>query len=347
MKKLKIDNKIVGDGEPAFIIAEAGINHQGQLEIAKKLIDVAVMAGADAVKFQKRKIERTLTKEFLEKPYTGYNSFGATYGEHRKALELSEDDFRKLKRYCAEKQIIFMASAWDEESADFLEELRVPAYKIASADLTNIPLIEHVAKKEKPIIMSTGMSNMDEIEAAVNTIKKYTDQLILLQCTSTYPSRFEEINLRVMKTFREKFNVLVGYSGHEYGIVIPPVAVVLGACVVERHFTLDRTMKGGDHAASLEPVGLQRVVRDIRHVEQALGIAEKRILESEISIRQKLAKSIVSKIKIPKGSIITKDMLATKGPGTGISPIDMDKVIGKRVSVDIEEDSVINWGDIY
>ena len=346
MKKIRIDDKLIGENEPVFIIAEAGINHQGDFEIAKKLIDVAVMAGADAVKFQKRKIDRILTKEGLSKSYINENSFGPTYGEHKQALELSEGHFRKLKNYCGDKKIIFLASAWDEESADFLEELNIPIYKIASADLTNLPLLEHIAKKGKPIILSTGMSNIAEIKKAVETITKFNNDLILLQCTSTYPCKFKEINLKVIEHLTKIFNVPVGYSGHEPGIAIPVAAVAMGACVIERHFTLDRTMKGGDHAASLEPIGLQKLVRDIRHVEEALGSGNKRVLESEIPIRQKLAKSLVSKMFIPKGTIITKDMLTTKGPGTGISPSEIIKVIGRCTIKDIKEDIVINYSDI-
>lgn len=346
MKRVKIGNKFVGEGEPTFIVAEAGVNHQGKLHIAKMLVDIAVDARVDAVKFQKRKIERILTKEGLERPYGGPHSFGETYGEHRKALELSEDDYKEIKRYCDEKGIIFLASAWDEESADFIEELNVPAYKMASADLTNTPLLEHIAKKGKPVILSTGMSSMDEIEHAVNTIKRYNDQLILMQCTSTYPSEFEDIHLEVIKTLKNRFNVPVGYSGHELGIAISLAAVALGAVMIERHFTIDRTMKGGDHAASLEPPGLKKLVRDIRAFEKAKGSAEKRLLESEIPIRKKLAKSIVSKVEIKKGTEITKDMLTTKGPGTGFAPYQMDLVVGKKAKRDIKEDTVLVEEDI-
>jgi len=190
------------------------------------------------------------------------------------------------------------------------------------------------------------MSNIAEIKKAVETITKFNNDLILLQCTSTYPCKFKEINLKVLECLDKIFNIPVGYSGHEPGIAIPVAAVAMGACVIERHFTLDRTMKGGDHAASLEPIGLQKLVRDIRHVEEALGSDNKRVLESEIPIRQKLAKSLVSKMFIPKGTIITKDMLTTKGPGTGISPIEIGKVIGRCTIKDIKEDIVINYSDI-
>ncbi len=287
MPVLNIGGRLVGDGQPCFIIAEAGINHQGDLSIAKRLIDVAAFVGADAVKFQKRNVERSLSRSALEMPYINDNSFGTTYGGHRRALELSDDAYCDLKRYSDEKGIIFLVSAWDEESADFLKELGVSASKIGSPDLTNLPLIEHVARSKRPVILSTGMSTLVEVDQAVATLRRYTNQFALLQCTSTYPCKFSEINLRAMQMLRERYGCVVGYSGHELGIAIPPVAVVLGASIVERHFTLDRTMKGGDHAASLEPGGLQRLVRDIRHVEEALGNTEKVLLESEWPVRLK------------------------------------------------------------
>ena len=340
-KKIKIGGRFIGAGEPCFIIAEGGVNHNGSLELAKKLVDVAVDCKADAVKFQKRSVEKILTREALEMSYLGPTSFGETYGEHRRKLELSHDAWYELKDYCEEKGIMILASVWDEESADFIEELEVPAFKIPSADLINLPLLEHVAKKEKPIILSTGMSNMEEIEDAVNTIKRYNDELILLQCTSTYPSEHEDINLRVMETLKDRFDVLVGYSGHERGIAVSEAAAALGAVIVERHFTLDSMMKGPDHAASLEPPGLLKLIRDIRNIEIAMGSSEKRIQEREKTIRTKLAKSVVAAVDIAKGMVITKEMLTVKGPNTGLSPKYIYLLPGKRVVKDIKGDSVI------
>ncbi len=346
MKEIKIGDKFVGDGHPCLIIAEAGINHQGDVNIAKKLIDVASFCGADAIKFQKRKIGRILTKQGLDMPYDNPNSFGKTYGEHKYALELSEEEYKDLKKYTEDKNLIFLASAWDEESADFLESIGVAAYKMASADLTNLPLLEHIAKKGKPMIISTGMATMKDVDEALNHVKKWNNQIILLQCTSTYPCNFEEVNLNVIKTFKEKFGCLVGYSGHEKGIAVSSVAVALGASVIEKHLTLDRTMKGGDHAASLEPEGLRRIVRDVRFIEKAMGKYEKELQKSEIPIKEKLAKSLVAKVDIPKGIIITKDMLTTKGPGTGLPPKHFYTVSGKKSATNIPGDSVIKEGDI-
>jgi len=336
----------VGANHPVFIIAEAGINHQGDVEIAKQLIKNAKECGADCVKFQKRTIKRILTQEGLDKPYVNHNSFGPTYGKHKEALELSFDNFRELKQYADELDIIFTASGWDEESVDFLDELGVPFFKMASADLTNFPLLEHTAKKGKPMIISTGMASMEMVTKAVELVKKYANnknnKIVLLQCTSTYPTEFEDINLRVIQTYQETFpDVVVGYSGHEKGIAITLAACVLGAKVVERHFTLDRTMKGGDHAASLEPAGFNKMVRDIRAYEMAMGDGVKRVVAAEKPIFVKLAKSIVSRTKIGAGEIITREMLTTKGPGNGISPMDIDKVIGKRAKTEILEDKVI------
>ena len=347
MPTLQLGSKTVGGSEPTYIIAEIGINHQGEVGIAKKLIKEAALAGANAVKFQKRSIKRILTHAGLEMPYDNRNSFGKTYGEHKKALELSESDYRELQAFATAQQVDFIASGWDEESIDFLDNLGVPFFKMASADLTNIPLLIHTAKKNKPMILSTGMANMEMVETAVNAIEPYQVPLCLLQCTSTYPSVFEEVNLGVIDTFRQRYPAaVIGYSGHELGIAITEAAVALGAKIVERHFTLDRTMKGGDHAASLEPGGFSKLVRDIRHIEAAMGGSSKEVQESEAPIYKKLAKSIVSQVALPSGTVLTRDMLTTKGPGTGISPARMDDLIGKTVTRDIDVDVVLKDADI-
>jgi len=343
---IRIRDRIVGEGNPCFVIAEIGINHNGKLSIAKTMVEVIASCGADCVKFQKRSVERILTREGLDMPYQHENSFGATYGEHRRALELSGDEYGVLKRHAEERGMEFLASAWDEESADLLEELGVAAYKVASADVTNLPLLEHVAAKGKPVILSTGMARMGEVERAVETIRRRNEQLALLQCTSKYPCEFGEVNLRVMLEYRRRFGCVVGYSGHERGISVTVGAVALGASIVEKHFTLDRAMKGGDHAASLEPGGLRKLTRDIRAFEEALGSPEKRVQASELPIRRKLAKSLVSAEPIGKGTALSARMLTTKGPGTGLSPARMGDVMGKRVLRDIPEDTVIMEEDV-
>ncbi len=347
MPTLQLGSKTVGDGHPAYIIAEIGINHQGDVKIARELIHQAARAGADAVKFQKRNVDRILTRAGLEMPYENPNSFGKTYGEHKRALELTEADYHELLSHANEVEIDFAASGWDEESVDFLDELGVAFFKMASADLTNLPLLEHTAKKGRPLILSTGMADLELVKKAYTTVRKYTPDVAVLQCTSTYPVRFEEINLKVMETFRRTFpEAVIGYSGHELGIAVSEAAVTLGARIVERHFTLDRTMKGSDHAASLEPGGLQKLIRDIRHIEVALGNGNKRMQESEAPYYKKLAKSVVTTVPIAKGAIITRDMLTTKGPGTGISPARMEEVIGKPVKIDLQADVVIKEEEI-
>lgn len=346
--KIKIGDVEIGDGCKPFIIAEIGINHQGRLDLAKELIDAAKLCGADAVKFQKREITRMLTKKARDKPYGGYASFGDTYGEHREVLELSREEYCELKKYCEDRKIIFLSSAWDEASADFLEELGVLAFKIASADVTNIPLLEHIARictrTGVPVILSTGMANLEEVDEAVRILSDC--ELIIMQCTSTYPCEMTDINLLVMPELRKRYGRLVGFSSHEPSIVIPVVATVMGACVIEKHFTLNKTWKGSDQANSLEPYPFQKMIRDINEAQRAMGSPDKKLLPPEILIRQKLAKSIVTAQKIYKGQEIKRDMLTTKSPGDGMAPKKIPDIIGKRAARNIEEDVTLQPEDI-
>jgi len=347
LSTISLGSKTVGSDYPVYVIAEIGINHQGDVEIAKQLIKAAAAAGANAAKFQKRSIGRILTQEGLEMPYENRNSFGKTYGEHKRALELTESEYAELLAYARECNIDFTASGWDEESIDFLDTLGIAFFKMASADLTNIPLLTHTARKGKPMILSTGMADIGMVRTAVNAVQPLNSQLAILQCTSTYPSSFEEINLEVLNTFRNEFpKSVIGYSGHELGIAITAAAVALGAKIIERHFTLDRTMKGGDHAASLEPGGFAKLVRDVRHIELALGSRNKRVQDSEGPVFRKLAKSVVSAVDLNPGMVISRDMLTTKGPGTGISPTRMNDLIGKHVLHNIAADVVLKDADI-
>lgn len=343
MIPLKTPNQIgLSSNNRVFFIAEAGINHNGEVEKAKQLIDLAKRAGADAVKFQKRTINRILTKEGLEKPYNTPNSFGENYGKHKEFLELSFDQFRELKNYADEKEIMFVASGWDEESVDFLDTLGVPFFKMASADLTNFPLLEHTAKKQKPMIISTGMADLKTVEKAYELVRRINPNVAILQCTSSYPTPNNNIHLNVIRTYQREFpHAVIGYSGHETGTTISLGAVALGAKIVERHFTLDNNMKGGDHKASLEEKELTYLVNEIRLLEDALGGDKKEIQEGEEKCFLKLAKSLVSTKEIKKGGKITRDMLTTKGPGSGISPMNMEKIIGLTALKDIEEDIVL------
>lgn len=328
---------------PFFFIAEAGINHNGTIENAKKLIDLALESGADCVKFQKRTIDRILTKEGLEMPYNNDNSFGETYGKHKHFLEFSFPQFKELKDYADQKGIMMTASGWDEQSVDFLDSLDVPFFKMASADLTNFPLLEHTAKKGRPMIISTGMADFKTVRKAYDLISKYNDKIIIMQCTSSYPTPPKELHLNVIATYQKEFpKAIIGYSGHEKNPLATTLAAfVLGAKVLERHFTLDRTMRGGDHKASLEGNELKNLIENLELVSDALGSHEKKMQPSEDRCFKKLSKSVVSAKNIKAGETITRDMLTTKGPGTGISPMNLESLVNKTVNCDIMEDVLI------
>ncbi len=303
MPEIKIGDRLVGDGHPTYIIAEIGVNHNGLLELALQMIDVAAEAGADAVKFQKRSLESLYAKKYLENANVGEKTLRYLLPILQR-IELSNEAYDRIVEYCQEKEITFLCSAFDAASADYTESLGVPAFKVASADLTNIPLLDHLIQKGKPLILSTGMSRMDEVEFTVEFLKSKKAEFALLHCNSTYPAAFEDINLRFMDQLR-KFDVPVGYSGHERGIAVSTVAAAMNGCIIERHLTLDRTMDGPDHAASLEPHGFRKLVRDIRQVEMALGLGqEKFISRGEILNREVLGKSLVAARQIQPGETI-------------------------------------------
>ena len=284
MAEIKIGDKKVGDGQPCFIVAEIGINHNGDINIAKKLIDLAAFAGCDAVKFQKRTIEVVYTEEELDKPRE--SPFGTTNGDLKYGLEFGLEEYREIDKYCRDKNIIWFASCWDEGSVDFIDQFNVPCYKIASASLTDDELLKYTRAKGKPIILSVGMSTLEQIDHAIEVLGK--NDLIILQTCSAYPSEYNELNLKVIPAMRERYNLPVGYSGHETGLPSSYAAVALGACVVERHITLERSMWGSDHAASLGTSGVIKLVRDIRLVEMSLGDGLKRVFEREVPIISKL-----------------------------------------------------------
>lgn len=279
-----LGDRAVGDGHPTLVLAEIGINHNGDVQTAKKLIDVAAFAGCEAVKFQKRTVDVVYTPDELAKPRE--SPFGETNGDLKRGLEFGQAEYGEIDAYCRGKQIAWTASCWDEASVDFIDEYDPPFYKIASASLTDDTLLRHTRSKGKPIVLSTGMSTLDQVDHAVDVLG--TGDLILLHCCSTYPSQYAELNLRVIPVLRERYRVPIGYSGHETGIASSVAAAVLGACIVERHVTLDRSLWGSDHAASLEPNGIIRVIRDIRLVETALGDGNKTVAPSEIPVMKKL-----------------------------------------------------------
>lgn len=283
-KAVQIGKHLVGDGHPCFIVAEIGINHNGSVELTKKLIDAAALAGCEAVKFQKRTVEVVYTAEELAKPRE--NPFGPTNGDLKRGLEFGQEEYAEIDRYCREKGILWFASCWDEGSVDFIEAFNPPCYKIGSASLTDDNLLRHHRSFGRPIIISTGMSTIEQIDHAVKILGR--DDLIILHCTSTYPSQVEELNLNAIRTLRERYQVPVGYSGHEVGLAPSVGAAAMGACMLERHITLDRAMWGSDQAASVEWQGFWRLVKDVRALEMAMGDGVKQVYPSEVPVMQKL-----------------------------------------------------------
>jgi N-acetylneuraminate synthase/N,N'-diacetyllegionaminate synthase len=343
MDVVKIGEKIIGIAHPIFIIAEAGSNHNGSLERAKKLIDVAVAAKADAVKFQIFKAESLYSKHTPEFSYLrGQNVY-----ELIKNIETPREWIKELAGYCEAKNIIFLATPFDFEAVDLLDKY-VFAFKIASFEITDLELLKYAADKGKPVIISTGMSNLGEIEDAISAIKSVgNDDIILLHCNSLYPTPAEVVDLKAIATMKTAFKVPVGFSDHTLGIHIPIAAVAMGACVIEKHFTLSREMKGPDHSFAIEPAELKELVRCIREVEKAKGngIKEKSELEGD-EIYAKARRSIHAKVDIPKETKITRDMLIIKRPAYGIKPKFIDIVVGKEARIDIKEDEWITWADI-
>lgn len=344
MKTIKISHKLIGEDHPTFIIAEAGVNHNGELTQAKQLVDIALDAEVDAVKFQTFKAEGLVKKDIDTAEYIK-NKIGRNISQFEliKSLELSYNDFRNLKEYCDKKKIIFLSTPHSFDAIDFLDEL-IPAYKFGSGDITNIPTLKYVARKNKPIILGTGMSNIEEIKTAVNAIKSEGNQdIIALHCTTNYPCSLEEVNLNAMITMKNELNCHVGYSDHTLGITVPIIATALGAVMIEKHFTIDNNLPGPDHSASLEPEELKTMVKEIRKTETILGSYNKKPTANEKNIMKLVRKSIVANQDIDKGSLIDKDMIIIKRPGTGITPGDFDKIIGKKAKRKITKDEIMQY----
>ena len=347
-ERIKIAGHTVGPGNPVFIIAEAGVNHNGSLEMAKRLVDAAVKAGADAVKFQTYKTENVVSKTAPKARYQEETTdLAESQYEMLKKLELTEQDFAELVDYCKQRDILFISTPHDQESIDTLEELGGNVFKVGSGDITNIPYLRYMAGKGKPIILSTGMSTLGEVEEAVNTIFSGGNQdLILLHCVSNYPAAVEDCNLRAMRTLETAFDLPVGFSDHTLGIEVSIAAVAMGAKVIEKHFTLDKEMPGPDHKASLEPGELSAMVNGIRKIEKALGNGIKKPAKRETDTIKVSRKSIVAKMDITKEEILTADHLTIKRPGTGIKPGYFDSIVGKKARRDIAADAVLFWEDI-
>lgn len=345
---IKIKNKIIGDGHPCFIIAEGGVNHNGDINLAKKMVDKAVEAGADAIKFQTFKSEKLVTKYAPMAKYQK-NNIGMEDSQLNmlKKLELSYDEFLNIKEYCDGKGIIFMSTPFDFESADFLNSIGMEAFKISSGDLTNIPMMEYIAKFNKPMILSSGMAILGEIEEAVMAIRNMgIEDIAVLHCTSNYPAAIDSVNLKAMNTIKSAFNVVGGYSDHTEGITIPIAAAALGANIIEKHFTLDKSMEGPDHKASLNPEELKTMVREIRKVETSLGNGIKVFSKSEIDAMKVGRKSIVAARDIRKGEIIETKDLDYKRPGTGLSPKEYKMILGKKAKRDIKKDEQLKFDSL-
>ncbi|MDY0129035.1 MAG: N-acetylneuraminate synthase [Methanosarcina vacuolata] len=347
MVRIKISNKLIGEDEPCFIIAEAGVNHNGDINLAKKLIDIASNAGADAVKFQTFKAEKLVLQDTDKAEYQ-MKSTGSEESQYHmlKKLELTESDFEELKTYAEKKNIIFLSTPFDNESVDFLDNIGVPLFKIASGEITNLPLLQHIAKKNKPVILSTGMATLGEIEEALYTLlNEGLRDIIILHCITSYPAKAEEANLNVIKTLRSCFKLPVGLSDHTLGINISLAARVLGACVIEKHFTLDNKLPGPDHGASLDPEELRALVNGIREIESAMGNGIKKPTKEEENIKKFVRKKLVACVDIPGDAIIEEGMIMLKRVGTeeGIDPKYLYDVLGKKTLQKIKKNTLIKW----
>lgn len=340
---MEIGGRTIGSGSPCFLIAEAGVNHNGNLEMALQLVDVAVTAGVDAVKFQTfsatRVVVRDAPKARYQKEATGSDE---SHFEMLRKLELSPKAHRKIQTYCQKRGIIFLSTPFDEESSDLLEDLDVPAFKIPSGEITNLPFLAHVARKGKPLVVSTGMSTMGEVEAAVAAIRLAGNlKIALLHCVSAYPAQAAEANLSAMQTMAKAFGVPIGYSDHTLGTEVALAAVALGAQILEKHFTLDRSLPGPDHRASLEPDELRTLVRGIRTVESAIGHGRKEPMPTEADVAEVSRKSIVAARDIPAGALVTRDLLMMKNPGTGWPSSMLGQVVGRITTKNIPADTLL------
>lgn len=347
MNKIKIGKRWVGEGEPAFIIAEAGSNHNGSLKQAKKLIDVAAEAGADAVKFQTFKAEKLYSKKTPAMSYLKKSKLlkkGQTVWDLLKKNELPRGWQKILAAHCRKKKIMFLSTPFDIDAVDELDALGVPAFKIASYEITHLPLLEHAARKRKPIILSTGMADLSDIETALDTIYKTGNRhVILLHCAINYPPRFEDVHLRAMETMQRAFRLPVGFSDHTTGIAVDIAAVSLGACAIEKHYTTSRKLPGPDHPFAIEPHELKAMVQGIRQAEKSLGSSVKRRTAAEEEMYKLGRRSLVAACDIPQGVKIKRAMLEVKRPGFGIPTKQMPAVIGRTARVNIEEDDILSW----
>ena len=343
--KIQIDGIKIGHEEPCYIIAEIGINHNGDIELAKKLIDGAVNSGANAVKFQKRSLDELYKSDVLQDPTIESQGLEILIDVLKK-VEFNNEQYHEIIKHCKEREITFICTAWDKKSVEFLESLNVPAYKIASADMTNFPLIKNVIKTKKPIIVSTGMSTMNEIEKTVEFLKNEKAEFVLLHSNSTYPAPIESLNLSLIPHMEKKFDVPIGYSGHESDIIPSIMAVNIGAVILERHITIDKNMEGLDHAASLNLDEFSILVKNIRECETAYGKPQKQMTRGEVLQREVLGKSIVCKENIKQNEIFSLQNIEVKGPAKGVSPQYFYAILGKKAKREIKEGNFILEEDL-
>lgn len=344
MRELIIDGVRIADDEPCYVIAELGNNHGGSVETAKEMIRMASQCGVSAVKLQKRDNANLYTQKLLNEPYENEHSFGKTYGEHRAALEFGKEEFLACQSVAQARNVTLFSTAFDERSADFLMDLGVPAIKIASGDLTNTPLLRHVTSLGVPLVLSTGGGSETDIERAVSTLASGSAHIALLHCTASYPVRdFSELNLRCILTLRNRYpDLVIGWSGHDTGIAMALVAYTFGARVIEKHVTLNRTSKGTDHAFSLEPGGLRRLVRDLERARVAVGDGVKVPYYSEAGPLRKMAKSLVASRALPQGTVLGPGDLVAKSPNGGLPPYLLDALMGFPLSKDLQYDEAIS-----
>lgn len=347
MRELTIDSIRIADDTDAFVIAEIGHNHQGEVETAKEFIKSAHDAGANAVKFQKRDNKALYTREMYESVYDNRNSYGPTYGAHRDALEFGWDEFVELKKYCAELGVLFFATPFDFKSVDFLAELDVPCLKTASGDLKSTPLLTAVAKVGKPVLVSTGGATMEDVDRAMDAMLPHNENISILQCTASYPADPEDMALKVIETYRAAYpDLVIGLSDHQSGIAMAPVAYVLGARIFEKHFTMNRALRGTDHAFSLEPAGLRKLVRDLRRTRLAIGDGVKRVLDCEDAPLRKMGKKLVAARPLSAGTVLTREDVALKSPRGGMQPYELDNILGRKLKVALPEDGDFRFEDL-
>jgi len=343
-RTLRIAGTEISDSSDCYVIAEIGHNHQGSVEKAMEMFDAAKRCGVSAVKLQKRDNRSLYTKEFFDKPYENENSFGPTYGLHREALEFDRAQYMELQSYADEIEVTFFATAFDLPSADFLADLDMPAYKIASGDLTNTPLLRYVAEIGKPMVVSTGAATLDDVQRAHACVAEINPDVAILQCTAGYPAVWEELDLRVIATYREQFPTsVVGLSSHDNGIAMSVAAYTLGARILEKHFTLNRAMRGTDHSFSLEPQGLEKMVRDLERLRLSLGDGTKSMYQSEAEPARKMGKKLVAAADLPAGHVLTAEDLAQKSPGDGLAPYEQDRLVGRALRHPVQRDTPLTF----